>query len=117
MSGVNNSKDYIYLMGFGHTEGPNNSPVVDNTILQGGIVSIYYLGTLIGALGGGWFGDKVGRVKAIAAGAAWAIFGAALQCSAQNKEWMICGKLQTCHRASIRLSCDTNVISALSSFD
>lgn len=54
---------------------------------------MYYLGTLVGCLIGGWVGDKIGRVRTIAFGAAWAIFGAALQCSAQNHIWMIFARL------------------------
>ncbi|KAL4951434.1 general substrate transporter [Aspergillus filifer] len=94
MAGVNNSKDYIDLMGFGYTEMKDGqpSPVVTDSLLQGGIVSVYYLGTLFGALLGGWTGDKMGRIKTIASGAAWAMFGAALQCSAQNHNWMICAR-------------------------
>lgn len=42
---------------------------------------------------GGWAGDKIGRIKTIALGAAWAIFGATLQCSAQNHIWMIFARL------------------------
>jgi len=56
-------------------------------------VSVYYLGTLVGCLIGGWVGDKIGRVRTIAFGAAWAILGAALQCSAQNHIWMIFARL------------------------
>ncbi|KFY47770.1 hypothetical protein V496_10462 [Pseudogymnoascus sp. VKM F-4515 (FW-2607)] len=95
MGGVNNAKDYIDTMGFGYTEVINgqNTPVITNSLLQGGIVAVYYLGTLVGALMGGWTGDKVGRIKTIAFGAAWAIFGAALQCSAQNHTWMIFARL------------------------
>ncbi|KAK2739396.1 hypothetical protein FQN55_009469 [Onygenales sp. PD_40] len=93
MGGVNNAKDYIDLMGFGHTEGPDHSPVVTDSLLQGGIVSVYYLGTLVGAFFGGWIGDRVGRIKSIAVGSVWAIFGAALQCSAQNHIWMIFARL------------------------
>ncbi|KAL5343395.1 general substrate transporter [Aspergillus crustosus] len=94
MAGVNNSKDYIDLMGFGYTELKDGhpAPVITNSLLQGGIVSVYYLGTLFGALLGGWTGDKVGRIKTIAFGAVWATFGAALQCSAQNHNWMICSR-------------------------
>jgi MFS family permease len=47
----------------------------------------------MGCLVGGWVGDKIGRVRTIAFGAAWAIFGAALQCSAQNHIWMIFARL------------------------
>ncbi|KAJ5970811.1 uncharacterized protein N7479_000729 [Penicillium vulpinum] len=94
MAGVNNAKDYIDLMGFGYTEMVDGelTPVVTNSLLQGGIVSVYYLGTLFGALLGGWLGDRTGRIKTIAAGALWAILGAALQCSAQNSNWMICAR-------------------------
>ncbi|EAU33467.1 conserved hypothetical protein [Aspergillus terreus NIH2624] len=94
MAGVNNSKDYIDLMGFGYTEMRDGhpTPVVTDSLLQGGIVSVYYLGTLCGALHGGWVGDRIGRIRTIAAGSVWAILGAALQCSAQNHNWMICAR-------------------------
>ncbi|KAL1583441.1 hypothetical protein WHR41_07597 [Cladosporium halotolerans] len=92
MGGVNNATDYINLMGFGYVN-EEGDPVVTDSLLQGGIVSVYYLGTLVGCLVGGWVGDKIGRVRTIAFGAAWAIFGAALQCSAQNHIWMIFARL------------------------
>lgn len=94
MSGVNNSKDYIDLMKFGYTKTVDGepTPVVTDSLLQGGIVSVYYLGTLFGGLFGGWLGDRVGRIKTIAAGALWAILGASLQCSAMNHNWMICAR-------------------------
>jgi MFS family permease len=94
MGGVNNAPNYIYTMKFGHTatiNGSANTPVITNSLLQGGIVSIYYLGTLIGALVGGWVGERIGRIKTIALGAAWAVIGASLQCTAQNHTWMIMG--------------------------
>ena len=95
MGGVNNAANYIQVMGLG------NSPIIDgqptpnitNTLRQGGIVSIYYVGTLIGALFGGWIGEKVGRIRTIAFGAAWGVLGASLQCSAQNHTWMIFARL------------------------
>ncbi|KAJ5864831.1 uncharacterized protein N7529_006747 [Penicillium soppii] len=95
MSGVNNAKDYIDLMGFGYTKMVDGeaTPVVTNSLLQGGIVSVYYLGTLVGGLFGGWLGDRMGRIKTIGVGAAWAIVGAALQCSAMNHNWMICARM------------------------
>lgn len=90
MGGVNTAKDYIELMGFGYKE--NGVVVITDSLLQGGIVSVYYLGTLLGCLLGGWVGDKVGRIKTIAFGALWAIVGAILQCSSQNHDWMICAR-------------------------
>ena len=56
-------------------------------------MSVYYLGTLVGCMLGGWIGDKIGRIKTIGVSSAWAIFGACLQCSAQNVNWMICARL------------------------
>lgn len=92
MGGVNNAKDYIDLMGFGYVDPVTEEPIITNSLLQGGIVSVYYLGTLFGCMFGGWIGDKIGRVKTIAVGAAWAVVGACLQCSAMNHDWMICGE-------------------------
>jgi len=92
MGGVNNATNYIDLMGFGYVDGATGDPIVTDSLLQGGIVSVYYLGTLFGCLLGGWVGDRIGRIKSMAFGSVWAILGACLQCSAQNANWMICGK-------------------------
>ncbi|KAF2971302.1 hypothetical protein GQX73_g2223 [Xylaria multiplex] len=89
MGGVNNAKNYIDLMGFGYVDEKTGNPVITNSLLQGGIISVYYLGTLFGCLIGGWIGDKIGRIKTIALGAGWAIFGASLQTAAMNSNWMI----------------------------
>lgn len=88
MGGVNNAKNYIDIMKIGYVDDAGN-PVITNTLLQGGIISVYYLGTLFGCLFGGWIGDKIGRIKTIAIGAVWAIFGASLQSAAMNSNWMI----------------------------
>ncbi|MCJ1401334.1 hypothetical protein MMC11_004546 [Xylographa trunciseda] len=94
MSGVNNTVDYYQTtMKFGHQDPVTGAPVIDNSLLQGGIISIYYLGTLIGALAGGSLGDRYGRIKTISIGACWGVFGACLQCSAQNHVWMIFARL------------------------
>ena len=95
MGGVNNAANYISTMELGNTIIVDGQPTpnITNTLRQGGIVSIYYVGTLIGALIGGWVGEKIGRVRTIALGAAWGVLGASLQCSAQNHAWMICARL------------------------
>ena len=95
MGGVNNAANYISTMKFGDTVMENGewTPVVTNSLRQGGIVSIYYVGTLMGALAGGLIGERIGRIKTIALGAAWGVLGASLQCSAQNHTWMICARL------------------------
>ncbi|KAJ2895781.1 hypothetical protein MKZ38_006174 [Zalerion maritima] len=92
MAGVNNAKNYIDLMGYGYVDPDTQEPVVTDSLLQGGIVSVYYLGTLFGCLIGGFVGDKVGRIKTIAFGCVWALIGASLQTSAQSHQWMICAR-------------------------
>ncbi|KAI8147134.1 general substrate transporter [Fennellomyces sp. T-0311] len=84
MSGVNISPDYKTTMG-----------LWENEALLGGIVAVYYAGTLIGALMGGYVGDKIGRIKCVVVGCIFALFGAALQTAATNVPWMICSRIIT----------------------
>ncbi|KAJ3820636.1 general substrate transporter [Lentinula raphanica] len=97
MGGVNTSPDYVSTMGLGTSsyEGASEGYVVSITepTKQGGIVSIYYLGTLIGCVIAGSLGDKMGRLKTMYIGCLWIMFGAALQCSAQNLAWMLCARV------------------------
>ncbi|KAE9390425.1 general substrate transporter [Gymnopus androsaceus JB14] len=97
MGGVNTSPDYVRVMGLGTSayEGPSEGYVVTITepTKQGGIVSIYYLGTLIGCLIAGILGDKMGRLRTMFIGCLWILVGAALQCSAQNLAWMLCARV------------------------
>jgi MFS family permease len=95
MGGVNNAWDYIDIMGLGYTIEKDGvpTPVITDSLRQGGIVSIYYVGTLMGAMVGGLIGEKYGRIKTIAIGAGWGIIGATLQTSAQNHVWMIMARL------------------------
>lgn len=91
MGGVNSSQAYVQQMELGYTA--NGEAVVTNTLLQGGITSLYYLGTLVGCFLGGWASDRFGRIKSLALGTVWGILGASLQCSAQNSTWMIVSRL------------------------
>ncbi|KAL6240257.1 hypothetical protein RBB50_012823 [Rhinocladiella similis] len=94
MGGVNTTRNYAELMGFGHWDAEAGLVKVDKSLLQGGIVAVYYLpGTLFGAWFGGWLGDKFGRINTIGIAAIWAIIGASLQCSAQNANWMFCARV------------------------
>ncbi|KAJ3537362.1 hypothetical protein NM688_g6703 [Phlebia brevispora] len=97
MGGVNTSPDYVRTMGLGYStyEGPSEGYVATITkpTRQGGIVSIYYFGTLLGCLMGGIAGDRLGRIKSMMLGSAWVLVGAALQCSAQNLAWMLCARV------------------------
>ncbi|KAJ5349146.1 uncharacterized protein N7506_002399 [Penicillium brevicompactum] len=87
MGGVNDSQAYVARMGLGYEE--DGSITITNTLLQGGIVSVYYLGTLVGCFMGGYTSDRFGRINSLASGAAWGILGAVLQCTAMNPTWMI----------------------------
>jgi hypothetical protein len=64
-----------------------------NTAAEGGIVALYYGGTIIGALMAGYLADRCGRIKSIVFGCLWATFGAVLQASAYNITWMCFGRV------------------------
>ena len=53
---VNVSPEFISRMGYGDADG-----VVTQPFKQGGIVSIYYAGSLFGAFWAGQFADRYGR--------------------------------------------------------
>lgn len=93
MAGVNTAREYTERMNYGYWDSNEKLVKVTRPLLQGGIVAVYYLpGTLVGALWGGWLGDKYGRISTIGFACLWTIVGAALQASAMNAEWMFCGR-------------------------
>lgn len=93
MSGVNESSDYLRLMGT--ASGVNGKETERDSAAVGGIVAVYYLGTLLGGLLGGYLADSAGRMKAIFLGSLWVILGASLQASAQNITWMMFARVIT----------------------
>ena len=88
MSLVNLNEDYQEKMKIVPIE--HNSR---NVAALGGIVSVYYGGTLIGALAAGSLADRMGRIKAVVWGCLWALLGAVLQASAYNIAWMCCARV------------------------
>lgn len=88
MSLVNQNSDYQKLMGIYPLEGSSR-----NTAAEGGIVAVYYGGTLVGALMAGSLADRCGRIKAIVFGCLWALLGSVLQASAYNIAWMCCARV------------------------
>lgn len=53
---VNSTPEFIHRMGYGTRDG-----TVTNPTKQGGIASIYYAGSLLGAFWAGQFADRYGR--------------------------------------------------------
>ncbi|KAL9043346.1 MAG: hypothetical protein Q9214_003461, partial [Letrouitia sp. 1 TL-2023] len=106
MSQVNLNPHYQELMGIAPIEGiaysslfqsvqENNLCIGNqrNVAALGGIVAVYYGGTLIGALVAGSLADRCGRIKAVVFGSLWALLGAVLQASAYNITWMCCARV------------------------
>lgn len=103
MSGVNESADYLRLMGT--ASGVTGSESERDSAAIGGIVAIYYGGTLIGGFLGGHIADHAGRMKAIFIACLWTILGASLQTSAQNITWMMLARVIT--------GCGTGILNAV----
>lgn len=100
MSGVNNTPDYVELMNIGTKVPPDHQNShytvhVTNQARLGGIVAVYYLGTLFGGILAAWLSEKYGRINGVRMACAWVLVGAALQASAQNMNWMICSRTIT----------------------
>lgn len=89
MAGVNISPSYIGLMNI----GDGSTGTVTNASKEGGLVAIYYLGTLVGALGIGALCDKIGRNYAVIFAGFWGILGQSLEASAMNANWMLCARV------------------------
>jgi MFS family permease len=58
MGGVNSSPRYVEEVGIGNSDGK-----ITDTLHEGGIVSIYYLGCIVGSFVGGWLADRIGRIN------------------------------------------------------
>ncbi|GAA5957074.1 hypothetical protein JCM10213_003536 [Rhodosporidiobolus nylandii] len=91
MGGVNSSPDYLREVGIG------NYPTeeVTDTVHQGGLVSIYYLGCIFGCFIGGWFADRWGRINGVLVSAIFAMIGGALQAAAQSSDFMLVARVIT----------------------
>lgn len=87
MSLVNLDEDYQKHMGIYPATTPRNVAAL------GGIVAVYYIGSLIGALVGGALADRSGRITAIILGVFIAIIGGIFQSSAYDITWMCCARV------------------------
>ena len=100
MSQVNLNPDYQSHMDILPVKGESHAHNAISSVLtyragnqqhvaaEGGIVAVYYIGNLLGALVAGSLADRCGRIKAVVFGSMWALLGAVLQASAYNIAWM-----------------------------
>lgn len=88
MGAVNVAPEYGLRMGFANEHGH-----VINPSLQGGIVSTYYAGSLLGAFWAGHLSDKYGRIKGVWMALFWCTLGVILQASAVNLAHMLVARL------------------------
>ncbi|KAL2052266.1 hypothetical protein ABVK25_007425 [Lepraria finkii] len=84
MGGVNASPDYVTTVGIGLPNG-----TFTNTTHQSGIVSIYYLGTIVGAFVGGWAADRIGRINGLFCAASGHLFSDRRCSSDRNSEFEV----------------------------
>lgn len=90
MGGVNASPNFVTEVGIGLPNG-----TVTDTTHQGGIVSIYYLGAIVGAFVGGWIADRIGRINGLLIAASFALVGGALQSATQSSGWILVARVVT----------------------
>ena len=62
---------------------------------QGGIVSIYYLGAIVGCFVGGWLADRIGRINGTLIGSLFALLGGALQSATQSSDFILVARVVT----------------------
>ncbi|KAK4552051.1 hypothetical protein LTR86_010728 [Recurvomyces mirabilis] len=90
MGGVNASPRYVQEVAIGTPAG-----VVTNDVKQGGIVSIYYLGAIVGCFVGGWAADRIGRINGLFYAAFFALIGGALQAATQSADFILVARVVT----------------------
>ncbi|KAF9890229.1 hypothetical protein FE257_006141 [Aspergillus nanangensis] len=90
MGGVNSSPHYVTEVDIGNADG-----TVTDTTHQGGIVSIYYLGCILGCFAGGWLADRIGRINGLLIGSLFALVGGALQAASQSSDFMLVARIVT----------------------
>ncbi|KAF7559754.1 hypothetical protein G7046_g4389 [Stylonectria norvegica] len=90
MGGVNAAPKYVEEVGIGNSDG-----TVTDTVHQGGIVSIYYLGAIFGCFAGGWLADRIGRINGLFIGTCFALVGGALQAATQSSNFILVARVVT----------------------
>jgi MFS family permease len=57
------------------------------------MVSIYYLGAIVGAYAGGWLGDRIGRINGLFCSGIFALIGGALQAATQSSDFILVARV------------------------
>ncbi len=83
-------QNYVTEVDIGIADG-----TVTNTTKQGGIVSVYYLGCIVGCFLGGWAADRIGRINGLFFSAIFACIGGALQAATQSADFIIIARVVT----------------------
>lgn len=94
MGGASASPSYIHTI-FGSSSSSSSSPPTVNPTKLGLIISIYYLGSILGAFLLGHLGDHIGRINATFLSATFALVGGALQAASQNMAWIMGARVVT----------------------
>ncbi|KAG9204364.1 hypothetical protein G6514_001438 [Epicoccum nigrum] len=90
MGGVNSSPRYVQEVGIGTPDGR-----ITDSLHEGGIVSIYYLGCILGCFAGGWLADRIGRINGLWIGSIFALVGGALQAATQSSDFILVARVIT----------------------
>ncbi|KAK4494847.1 hypothetical protein PRZ48_014203 [Zasmidium cellare] len=85
---VNSTPEFIHRMGYGTRDG-----TVTNPTKQGGIASIYYAGSLLGAFWAGQFADRYGRIKGLWMASLWCMTGVILQAASTNLAFILVARI------------------------
>ncbi|GAM91133.1 hypothetical protein ANO11243_091800 [Dothideomycetidae sp. 11243] len=90
MGGVNSAPRYVQEVGIGGADGK-----VTNTVKEGGIVSVYYLGAVFGCFAGGWAADRIGRINGLFIASFFSLIGGALQAATQSSNFILVARVIT----------------------
>ncbi|KAH0434453.1 general substrate transporter, partial [Aureobasidium melanogenum] len=88
MGAVVVAPEFAHRMQFANADG-----VVTRPTLQGGIVSIYYAGSLFGGFFAGGFSDKYGRIKGMQMACFWCFAGVVLQAAAIDLPMLLVARI------------------------
>ena len=66
-----------------------------NTTHQVGMISMYYLGAIMGSFAGGWLADRIGRINGHSYASMFALVGGALQAATRGSNFILVARVVT----------------------